>query len=360
MHDVLQNSYRRQLLLGGVAAASLGAAPSLVAVPPPSRHKILEALAAEEQPGMAAAVLQRGILLGCGATGVRNDSTHARVTETTVFEIGSITKVFTALLVHQAHERKRLDVGAPVGRYVPSLPAAWQSVKLQQLLSHTSGVPNYLSEDNFLNLMPTSPTPEALIAMAAERPVESAPGTRFAYSNTNYILRGLALEHACGQRYWDLLAKEILVPVGMTCAGPRLPFDTRPIAQGHLFRDGRWIAPVITAPGAAWAAGGLLASLEDVTKFLIALDRDEILPRRSLQKMWLDTTLADGSGAGWGAGWELANGGAVVGHGGGTAGFTAYLRHVPSLRRSTIVLINRAGDINPQAIAERIDKAAGG
>ena len=111
----------------------------------------------------------------------------------------------------------------------------------------------------------------------------------------------------------------------------------------------------VTAPGSAWAAGGLLASIDDMARFAVALDQGKLLPNALLREMWRDTPLADGGLAGWSAGWELVDGGQVVGHGGGTAGFTGYLRHVPALRRTVVVLINRAGDIDPQGIAERLD-----
>ncbi len=319
------------------------------------RPSLTDLLKAERQPGMAAVLVDRGRITELATAGRRNDVGDAPVDRHTVFELGSITKVFTALLVYRLRQRGLLDVDASISRYVDALPAAWEPIALSRLLSHTSGLPNYLNEGNFLELMPTDPKPRELLAMVAQAPLDFAPGTRHAYSNTNYILLGLAIEQVTGTDYWQFLQDEILGPLDMHDAGPRRAGDRRIVAQGHLYQEGRWLDPPITAPGSAWAAGGLLASIDDMARFAIALDQGKLLPDALLREMWRDTPLADGTTAGWGAGWELADGGQVVGHGGGTAGFTGYLRHVPALRRTVVVLINRAGDIGPQGIAERLD-----
>ncbi len=322
---------------------------------PEKRPSLSFLLEAEHQPGMAAVLVDRGRITEMASAGRRNDAGDAPIERHTVFELGSITKVFTALLIFRLRHRGLLDVDAPIGRYVDDLPAAWQPIALSRLLSHTSGIPNYLNEGNFLKLMPVDSPPRDLLAMVAQAPLDFAPGTRHAYSNTNYILLGLAIEQVTGADYWQFLHDEILGPLDMRTAGPRHAGDRRIIAQGHLYQDGHWLDPPITAPGSAWAAGGLLASIGDMARFAVGLDQGKLLSDALLRQMWRDTPLADGATAGWGAGWELADGGQVVGHGGGTAGFTGYLRHVPALRRTVVVLINRAGDINPQGIAERLD-----
>ncbi len=312
-------------------------------------------LQAEQQPGLAAVVVDHGRIAALSAAGRRTDTRPSPIDRHTVFELGSITKVFTALLVFRLQQRQLLDVTAPIGLYVEGLPSAWASISLLRLLSHTSGIPNYLNEANFLRLMPTSPRPRELLAGVEQMPLEFAPGTRHAYSNTNYILLGLAIEHATRTDYWNVLQEEILSPLGMRDAGPRRSEDRRRIAQGHLFQDGQWHDPPPTAPGSAWAAGSLLASIDDMARLAVALDQGRLLPDAALRHMWCDTVLSNGSKAGWGAGWQVADDGNVVGHGGGTAGFTGYFRHVPAQRRTVVVLINRAGDINPQRIAERLD-----
>lgn len=348
---------RRSLCATLLATGLLSLLPERTRSAPADGCRPLRALLEDEhQPGMAGVVVERGRIVAMAGTGLRDDASAEPVRTNTVFELGSITKVFTALLVFRLRQRGLLAPDMPVGAFLDDLPAAWRPITLRRLLSHTSGIPNYLDEHNFLQLMPTDPRPRELLAQVADRPLDFAPGTRHAYSNTNYILLGLLVEQLAGMDYWRLLRQQILDPLEMRGAGPRRKADDRPLAQGHLYQDGRWLRPPVTAPGAAWAAGSLLASIEDMARFAIGLDQERLLPASALREMWRDTPLEGGGSAGWGAGWELADRGRVVGHGGGTAGFTAYLRHVPALRRTVVVLINRAGDIAPKEIAGRLDQ----
>jgi len=351
------NPTRRHLCVWLLSTGVFSLLPRRAWSAPANGCRPLRALLEDErQSGMAGVVVERGRVVAMAAAGLREDASAEPVRTDTVFELGSITKVFTALLVFRLRQRGMLALDMPVGAFLDGLPAAWRPITLRRLLSHTSGIPNYLDEHNFLQLMPTDPRPRELLAQVADRPLDFAPGTRHAYSNTNYILLGLLVEQLAGMDYWRFLRQQILDPLEMHGAGPRREADDRPLAQGHLYQDGRWLRPPVTAAGAAWAAGSLLASIEDMARFAISLDQGKLLPASALREMWRDTPLEGGGSAGWGAGWELDDGGRVVGHGGGTAGFTAYLRHVPALRRTVVVLINRAGDIAPKEIAARLDQ----
>ncbi|MDG2524975.1 serine hydrolase [Stenotrophomonas sp. HITSZ_GD] len=319
-----------------------------------------DALLAERQPGIAAVVVEREVVIARAAAGYADTARRLAVDERTVFELGSVTKALTAMLVFQLRDEGLLLLDAPISRYVGDLPLTWQSVTLLQLLSHTSGIANYLDAGNFIGLMPTSPKPRTLLAMVKDRPLNFAPGTQHAYSNTNYILIGLAIESVTGVPYWECLDRRLLSPLGMQDAGPHTELDARALAEGHLFLDGHWLRPQPIGAGSAWAAGSLLASLRDMERLAMGLQSGRILPTQSLSTMWADTPLRGGGTAGWSAGWEVIDAArGIVGHGGGTAGFTSYLRHDAPRHRTTVVLVNRAGDIDPKAIAERVERVIG-
>lgn len=316
-----------------------------------------DALVAERQPGIAAVVVEHEVVIARAVVGYADTARRLAVDERTAFELGSVTKALTAMLVFQLRDEGLLLLDAPIAHYVGDLPPPWQSVTLRQLLSHTSGIPNYLDAGNFIGLMPTSPKPRTLLAMVKDRPLNFAPGTQHAYSNTNYILIGLAIEGITGVSYWECLSGRLLSPLGMEDAGPPTEPDARALAEGHLFLDGHWLRPQPIGAGSAWAAGSLLASLRDMERLAVGLQGGRILPTQSLSAMWTDTPLRGGGTAGWSAGWEVIDAArGIVGHGGGTAGFTSYLRHDAPRQRTTVVLVSRAGDIDPKAIAERAER----
>ncbi|WP_225540806.1 serine hydrolase domain-containing protein [Xanthomonas sp. XNM01] len=351
---------RRRCLTGllVLGAAPLVCRPARAAQVVDASVQLREALQAERQPGIAAVVVEHATVIARAVAGHADTERRVAVGERTVFELGSVTKVLTAMLVFQLRDAGRLALDDPLARHVADLPPAWRVVTLRQLLSHTSGIPNYLDAGNFIGLMPTSPTPRTLLAMVSERPLDFAPGTRHAYSNTNYILAALAIENAAGMPYWQCLASRLLAPLGMDDAGPRTASDARPIADGHLLLNGHWLRPPPMGAGSGWAAGSLLASLRDMERLAVGLQGGRILRADSLRAMWTDTPLRGGGTAGWSAGWEVVDAArGIVGHGGGTAGFTAYLRHDAPAQRTTVVLVNRAGEIDPKAIAERAERA---
>lgn len=351
---------RRRWLAGMLAlgAAPLVCRPAWGAQAVDSSVSLLDALLAERQPGIAATVVEQAAVIARAVVGHADTARRMAVDERTVFELGSVTKALTAMLIFQLRDEGRLVLDGAIARYVGDLPLLWREVTLRQLLSHTSGIPNYLDAGNFIGLMPTSPTPRTLLAMVSDRPLDFAPGTKHAYSNTNYILAAMAIEWVTGTPYWECLRGRLLSPLGMEDAGPRTTADGRVFADGHLFLNGHWLRPPSMGAGSGWAAGSLLASLRDMERLAVGLQSERILPAQSLSAMWADTPLRDGGTAGWSAGWEIVDAArGIVGHGGGTAGFTAYLRHDAPRQRTTVVLINRAGDVDPKAIAERAEMA---
>lgn len=161
----------------------------------------------------------------------------------TEYRIFSMTKQFTGACILLLQERGLLKVQDPVSKYVSDLPESWQAITLHQLLTHTSGIPNYpdmtprAKEYNRLGA-----TPREMVEVAATQPLEFKPGTKLNYSNTGYILLGMVIEKVSGQTYADFLKKNIFDPLGMEHSG----YDDQSRilknrAAGYSVRDGQTI-----------------------------------------------------------------------------------------------------------------------
>lgn len=345
----------RRGVLGGIVATSLFTPRPASAVG--SGQTLMSRISLDGAPGIAVGAVRNGRVLAAAGAGSA-DGAGSIPNARTVFEIGSLTKTFTASLIFQLQEEGRLRIEAPIGAYVPDLPDAWRGLQLSQLLSHTSGLPEYLNQDNFRTLMPLELTPRQIIALASERPMGFGPGERHEYNNTGFILLGLAAEAVTGRAYWDLLQQRFFRPAGMASTGPRGRVRcTTNCAAGHFWTEGRYDnGPPRSAAGSTWSAGGLLSTAADLNRWSVALDRGRLLSAGVRRNMWREATLTDGQPAGWGYGWEVetVGGKTIVAHGGGTAGFSCWYRRDLSEPLSTIVLTNQNGRADPKVMTEQL------
>jgi CubicO group peptidase (beta-lactamase class C family) len=304
-------------------------------------------MAKENIPGVALAVVKDGKVERVGAYGYANVEWKAPVTVDSVFEIGSITKSFTATAVMMLVAEGRISLDQRIGFYISDLPDAWGTISIRQLLSHTSGIKDYVT--NTVRLIRDVREPRDTLKIVASAPFQFPPGTRAEYSSTNYVLLGLLIEKVSGKSYADFLSERIIQPLGMThtCVNdPGAVIAGR--AQGYQWKTGQlWNQPAITE-AAAFSAGALVSTVGDLAKFDQALYTDRLLKPDLRELMWTPAKLADGSSPGvimfatYGLGWGLDEhaGHRCVWHGGKSAGFTAAFQRFPEDRLTVIVLTN--------------------
>ena len=142
-------------------------------------------------PGMQVVIARHGQIILSRSFGVANLQDHTPVTKDTVFAIYSITKAFTGVAATQLIEQGKLDLTAPVSRYLDGLPSAWQPITIRQLLTHTSGLPNIVDNDTGGIIAPTE---QSAWAKVLAMPLAFAPGERFSYCQTNYLLIGRIID----------------------------------------------------------------------------------------------------------------------------------------------------------------------
>ena len=135
------------------------------------------------------------------------------------FRLGSLTKQFTAASILLLEEQGKLKVEDPVSKYVPDAPPAWEKITIFNLLTHSSGIPNFTSFPDYRTTEGKDTTPQELVARFRDKPLDFPPGTKFSYSNSGYILLGYILEKVSGQTYADFLQKNLFAPLGMSDTG---------------------------------------------------------------------------------------------------------------------------------------------
>ncbi len=140
-------------------------------------------------------------------------------TPTTKFRIGSMTKQFTAASILLLEERGKLKIDDPIKIYLSDTPEAWDKITIFNLLTHSSGIPNFTNFPGYLKEQLFSHTPEEIVDIFRDKPLEFEPGEKVVYSNSGYILLGYLLEKVSGETYQDFIQKNILDTLGMKDSG---------------------------------------------------------------------------------------------------------------------------------------------
>lgn len=195
--------------------------------------------------------------------GLADESTGEVNTAHTRFRIGSVTKQFTALAILKLQELGRLAVTDRVCRHVTPCPAAWGSITIEHLLTHTSGIRDYSLFGDFPVFRTTAMSAEHLIGLFRDKTTDFAPGTRFSYSNSGYALLGYIIERVTGGTYGEFLRRQILVPLGLSETGYGLNQASRPgHAVGYWGWDDRSADPIDVSVG--YSAGAMFSSATDL------------------------------------------------------------------------------------------------
>ncbi|MEG4286439.1 serine hydrolase domain-containing protein [Microcoleus sp. A006_D1] len=255
----------------------------------------------------------------------------------TVFRLGSLTKQFTAMAIMILQERGKLHTNDLICNYLSDCPAAWQSITIRSLLTHTSGIPNYTSLPNFLQTMQLPSTHANLVERFKNMPLEFTPGEKFKYTNSGYYLLGMIIEQVSGKSYPDFLQENIFAPLGMTHTG----YDShnrliKNRAGGYELQDNSIINASYIDMSIPFAAGALYSTTEDLLLWDQALYTEKLVSRQILAEIF--TPFKDGYGYGWGITKRFDR--QMIGHDGSINGFFNSIIRFPSDHVTAIVLSN--------------------
>ncbi len=292
-------------------------------------------------PGFAVAVVRDGRIVERFAAGDADVATSRPVTPQTLFHIGSITKMFTATAVMQLVQAGKIDLYAPVTEYLPQY-AAWRGVTIAELLMHRSGIPNYLDAAlaNGRTVLPTSP--EAILGLMAAQPLDFVPGSRFEYSNTNYVALGLIVERVTNESLATYERRAIFRPAKMHSTFVGTAPAGSPVAVGYTSRGKATVAKP-GDPSWYFACGDILSTVGDLARFDRALMDGRLLAPATFAEMVKAARPAPGFGnARYGYGVMTVSFGdrTIVGHHGGLPGFEGDDEMIPQDRFAVIAIGN--------------------
>ncbi|MBC7511198.1 MAG: serine hydrolase [Ferruginibacter sp.] len=297
-------------------------------------------------------VAKNGTIIMDKGYGYRNAANKVLNDAATIYQLGSITKQFTSAIILKLQEEKKLNVQDKLSKYFPDYPKG-DSITIEQLLTHTSGIYSYTNNSEFMEKEVTIPTNrEKIMAMFKDKPLDFSPGTGWNYSNSGYSLLGYIIEIAAKKPYEEVVRKYIFTPLQMTHSG----FDFTHLksnekATGYFkLDDANTASPApIVDSSVSFSAGAIYSTTGDLYRWHKALEANTILSKIQQEKAY--TPVRNNYGYGWGI--DSLDGKRRVSHSGGIHGFTTNISRVPE-NDVCIILLSNASDGTLGDITEAI------
>jgi len=277
---------------------------------------IEQQMKAQKIPGLQLAIVKGDKITKVAHYGYANLQDSIPVSNQTVFTINSITKAFVGIAVIQLVEDGKLKLDAPIGHYLPDLPGTWHAVTVQQLLSHISGLPDIVDEEEAVMI---DDDPDQAWEKVLKMPNEFKPGERFSYNQTNYLLLGLLINELSGLPFQEFIVKNQLEIVGMPKTIRSGFGATKAVvhhsAAGYQFQKGKLSNMYFSFPPFLQTAAGMSSNAEELAKWVIATRKMQLFKNpSSLTALWKPAVLNNGKTSGfssllngYAAGWPVAN-----------------------------------------------------
>jgi CubicO group peptidase (beta-lactamase class C family) len=292
--------------------------PSLELEDPASKiDKTLNFLTERESFTGVVLVARNGEVLLSRGYGLADRDKNLPNTPQTKYRLGSITKQFTAVAILMLQAQNKLTVQDPVCRYIPECPAIWQDITIHHLLTHTSGIPDFMDLPNYERTRATPSAPLQTIARFKDKPLDFKPGAKWSYSNSGYILLGYIIEQASGQSYETFLQQNIFEPVQLKNTGYDL--NDASLATGYTGFYDHWEKVDYIDITIPYAAGGLYSTIEDLYRWDQVLYAEQLIPRDLLNLMFTAQARTPIRSLSYGYGWFVGqmNNHQLVSHGDG-------------------------------------------
>lgn len=317
---------------------------------------VLEKTFKPDEPGAAVIVVREGKVIFRKGYGLANVELGVPVEPDMVFRLGSVTKQFTAVAILMLAEQGKLSLDDDLTKFLPDYPTKGQKITIEHLLTHTSGIKNYTSLPEWLSAWRKDLTVKEIVDLFKDQPMDFAPGEKWSYSNSGYVLLGAIIEKVSGQTYQDFIQKNIFTPLGMKHSYydstariiPRRVEGYSKTNEGY--QNAAYLS--MTQP---FSAGALISSVDDLALWDAALYTEKLVKQESLKRAWTPRLLNNGKSAHYGYGWSMSayERHTIIEHGGGINGFTTYALRMPADRIFVAILTNR-DSMGPGAVAFKV------
>jgi CubicO group peptidase (beta-lactamase class C family) len=310
----------RQFLISAVALAALAVFASPACRADKVDDFIKDHMAKEHIPGLSLAVVKDGKVARAQGYGFANLELKVPASPETVYILHSVSKQFVATAAMQLVEQGKLGLQDPVSKYFPDAPEMWKDVKVWHLLSHTSGIKDYLNDVN-LDL-PDGSTQMDILHAVMKLPMNFQPGEKWSYNNTGFLMLAQIIHQITGQTTQEYLKEHVWGPLGMTSARASSKTDIIPDrASYYLWRKDHWENGEFPYTTEQIGAGGMMSNVLDLAKWDASLYTSKILSDASRSQMFTPVTLNDGSKAPYGYGFFVKDfsGHRMIWHYGATA-----------------------------------------
>jgi CubicO group peptidase (beta-lactamase class C family) len=318
---------------------------------------IIRERVAPDGPGVAVAVIRDGEVVHKHGYGFANLEWRAPIGPDTVLGLGSLTKPFTAQAIMLLEQQGKLRLDDEITRYLPDAPTHGRRITIAHLLTHTSGIANFVTQPGFWpNTARAERTPAEVTALFADLAPDFEPGDNYSYSNSGYVLLGRLIEAISEMPYGAFVESAIFAPLGMVHSHY---MDDQTIisgrAAGYASHEAGWLRAPYFSASVAYAAGGLGSTLDDLILWDQALQEGTLISHEMDAHMRAPVMLSDGREMGYGLGWGLSRyrGRGVTHHAGGVPGYSSFLGHFLD-DNVTIIALSNIGLFDAVGLARQI------
>ncbi len=296
----------------------------------------------------AVLVAHRDEVLLSKGYGMANREHDVENTPETVFRLGSMTKPFTAIAIMQLVEEDRISVEDTVSQYFPDFPNG-QTMTIHHLLSNTSGIPDYITMQEYEPIMTHHKSVKELIALFRDKPLQYEPGADFNYSNSNWILLGAIIEQVRGESYADVIRQHIFEPASMSHSGYawEQPF-IKHRASGYIDTGAGILNAEVVHESTMHGAGALYSTVEDLYHWDRALYSEKLLRQATLRQIFTPVQTINGQGYGYGWSSETLHQRHSISHSGGIPGFVSNIARFVDEGVVIIILSNLGSAAFPE------------